>query len=94
MGNDGFVWMDESERRRGAPRRATAPDASDRPGRGRGPHLVARVVDEAWVAPTPEEPTLAEIGAQLRLWLRAKVRHVRREAPRWALDRLAARWSL
>lgn len=92
MGNDGFVWMDESERRRDAPRPASPSSGRTNSGPTVGHRLIARVLDDADAV--PEEPTLAEIGAQLRLWLRAKVRRARRQAPRWAMDRLAARLSL
>jgi len=94
MGNDGFVWMDDAERRRQTNRPSVDEDGSMAEA---GPDhacglepSITRVLDEAW-APTPGEPTLSEIGTQLRLWMQAKVRRVRREAPRWALDRIAAR---
>jgi hypothetical protein len=91
MGNDGFVWMDDSDRRRGST--AGEPGPARTPKRRPGEPLVAHLVDEAWASSAPPEPTLREIGAQLRLWLAGKVRRVRRTAPRWALDRIAARLS-
>lgn len=88
MGNDGFVWMNDHDRRRAAPRR-TEPRRTEPP-MTPGEPLVARIAEEPWPV---VEPTLADIGAQLQLWVRSKVRRVRREGPRWVLDRLAGRWT-
>ncbi len=85
MSDDGFVWMDDGERRgrsrcRARPAEASCPETT--------PLILS---DDGWQPGETEEPTLRFIGEQLGLWIRARWRQARRQVPRWARDKLAER---
>lgn len=82
MSDDGFVWLDDEERR-GRSARRPRPVGSPPP-----PEAMPLILpDDGWDAAAIEEPTLRFIGEQLGLWIRARWR----QAPRWARDKLAER---